>query len=201
MIRLKSIDNFRGITIIAMLWLHYSEWWLSGDFLWFVDFSLLAVNYVFWVSFQFISGISTILFYKTRKAKTGTSEASMKKNVKREFILRAILLLIVSLIYNSLIALTISNPLYFWSLFILLSIAVSLIMIWPLLDYSKWIKLSLGIFFMGFNFIVLSFLKDFEDQFNLLGVIYHILFYPITLHPIFSSFAAFLIGAVVGELP
>jgi len=200
MIRLKSIDNFRGITIIAMLWLHFSEWWLSGEFLWFMDFTLLVANYVFWISFQFISGISTFLFYKTRILKTETSKGNRKKTVKREFILRALMLLIVSLIYNTLIALTISDPLYIWSLFILLSIAVSLIMIWPLLDISKWMKLSLGIFFMVFNFIVLSLLLEFEGQPNLFGVIYHILFYPIHLHPIFSSFAAFLIGAVVGEV-
>lgn len=200
MIRLKSIDNFRGITIIAMLWLHLSEWWISGDFFWFMDISLLVVNYVFWVSFQFISGISTILFYKSRIAKIGPSELKRKKTVKREFILRALLLLIVSLIYNAAIALTISNPLYFWSLFILLSLAISLIMMRPLLDCSKLTKLCLGILFMGFNFIVLSFLQNFEGQFNLFGVFYHILFYPITLHPIFSSFAAFLIGSVVGEL-
>ncbi|NVM16654.1 MAG: DUF1624 domain-containing protein [Candidatus Lokiarchaeota archaeon] len=200
MIRLKSIDNFRGITIIAMIWLHLSDWWLLGDSQWFVNFSLLLVNYVFWVSFQFISGISTFLFYKTRSLKTETSEGNGKKNVKREFILRALLLLFVSLIYNTLIAIAISNPLYVWSLFILLSIAISLILIWPLLETSKWTRISLGIFFMIFNFISLSFLQDFEGQLNFFGVIYHILFYPISLHPIFSSFAAFLVGTAVGDI-
>ena len=200
MLRLKSIDNFRGITIIAMIWLHLSEWWLSGDSQWFYYSSLQVIQYVFWVSFQFISGISTFLFYKTRKLKQQTSKSNKKKPVKREFILRAILLLIVSFIYNSSIAIAILNPLYIWSSFILLSIAVSLIMIWPLLETSKWTRIYLGIFFMAFNFIILSFLQDFKGKINFFGIIYHFLYYPISLHPIFSSFAVFLIGTAVGDI-
>jgi len=200
MLRLKSIDNFRGITIIAMICLHLSEWWLSGDSQWFYYSSLQVIQYIFWVSFQFISGISTFLFYKTRKLKQQTSESNKKKLVKREFILRAILLLIVSLIYNSSIAIAILNPLYIWSSFILLSIAVSLIMTWPLLETSSWIRIYLGFFFMVINFIILPFLHDFKGQINFFGIMYHFLYYPISLHPILSSFAVFLIGTAVGEI-
>ncbi len=200
MIRLKSIDNFRGITIIAMIWLHLSEWWLSGDSRWFLNSTILVTQYVFWVSFQFISGISSFLFYKRRKMKIEASKSNKKKKVKREFILRALLLLIVSLIYNSMIAIAIMNPLYIWSSFILLSIATSLIMVWPLLETSKWTRLYLGIIFMVFNFIFLSFLQGFKGQVNLFGIVYHFLYYPISLHPIFSSFAAFLIGTVFGDI-
>ncbi|MFX0010698.1 MAG: acyltransferase family protein [Candidatus Hermodarchaeota archaeon] len=199
MIRLKSIDNFRGITIIAMIWLHLSDWWLSGDFRWFAESSLLVVNYVFWVSFQFISGISTFLFLKSRRLKIEASNKKGLKTIKKEFLLRAVMLLVVSLIYNSVIAVFLLNPLLIWSLFMILSIAISLIMVRPLLETSKWTRLFLGIFFMVFNFVTLSFLEGFQGQFNIFGIIYYILYNPINLHPIFSSFAAFLIGTVIGE--
>jgi len=200
MLRLKCIDNFRGITMIAMIWLHLSEWWLSGDSQWFANSTLQVAQYIFWVSFQFISGMSAFIFYKTRKLNQQTSKSNNEKSVKREFILRAILLLILSLIYNSGIAIAILNPLYIWSLFMLLSIAISLIMIWFLLETSKRTRIYLGIFFMVFNFIILSFLQDFKGQINFFGIIYHFLYYPISLHPIFSSFAAFLIGTAVGDI-
>ncbi|MCK4384089.1 MAG: hypothetical protein KAW66_12390 [Candidatus Lokiarchaeota archaeon] len=115
--------------MIAMIWLHLSEWWLSGDSQWFANSTLQVAQYIFWVSFQFISGMSAFIFYKTRKLNQQTSKSNNEKSVKREFILRATLLLIVSLIYNSGIAIAILNPLYIWSLFMLLSIAISLIMI------------------------------------------------------------------------
>ncbi|MHA2288537.1 MAG: heparan-alpha-glucosaminide N-acetyltransferase domain-containing protein [Promethearchaeota archaeon] len=200
MVRLKSIDNFRGITIIAMIWLHLSEWWLSGDSRWFVDFSLLYVNYVFWVSFQFISGISTFLFYKTRNLKIDTTKSNKKKTAKKEFVFRALLLLTVSLIYNSVLAIAMLDPLLIWSMFILLSIAMSLILIWPLLETSKWTRMFHGTFFMVINFVILVLLQNFKGQFSFLGALYHFLFYPINLHPIFSSFAAFLIGTVFGDI-
>ena len=53
---------------------------------------------------------------------------------------------------------------------------------------------------MVINFIILSFLQGFKGQFNLFGVIYHFLSFPINLHPILSSFAAFLIGTIYGDM-
>lgn len=200
MVRLKSIDNFRGITIIAMIWLHLSEWWLSGEAHWFGEISLVVVNYVFWVSFQFISRMSTFLFYKTRNLSKDPLKSNTKKTVKKEFALRALLLFILSLIYNGILAITTLNPLTIWTLFMILSIAMSLIMTWPLLETSKWTRLFLGIFFMVTNFILLSLLQGFKGQINIFGAFYHFLFFPINLHPILSSFAAFLIGTIYGDI-
>ncbi|MFX0074045.1 MAG: hypothetical protein ACFE96_01275 [Candidatus Hermodarchaeota archaeon] len=200
MIRLKSIDNFRGITIIAMIWLHLSEWWLSGEFYWFADFTHLIVNNIFWVSFQFISGISSYLFYKSRTSKIKAIKLNKTKSIKTEFLLRALMLLCISLLYNSVLAIINLNPLLIWSLFMILSIAISLIMVCPLLETTKWTRLWLGIFFMVFNFVLLLFLQGFEGEFNIFGIIYHFLFFPVDLHPIFSSFAAFLIGTVIGDI-
>jgi hypothetical protein len=104
------------------------------------------------------------------------------------------------LLYNIVVAISTARPSEIWSWFVLLAIAFSLIMITPLLDTSKNTRGFLGIFFLVLNFTLLALLQDFKGQTNLLGFLYHLLFYPVGLHPILSSFAVFLIGTVAGEV-
>jgi uncharacterized membrane protein len=198
--RLKSIDNFRGIAIIAMIWLHLSEWSLSVESNSFLKIPLLVTQYGFLVSYQFISGVSRFLFYKTGGLLIESSETIKNRKIKREFLVRGLLLLFVALLYNSVVAISTGRPSEIWSWFALLAIAISLIMITPLLDTSKKIRGFLGVFFLVLNFILLALLLDFKDETNLLGFLYHLLFYPVGLHPILSSFAILLIGTVVGEM-
>ena len=197
MVRLKSIDSFRGIAVIAMIWLHVSEWWLSPDSGWFLDIPLNIVKYGFLVSYQFISGVSRYIYYKTGGS---TIEGIKNQRIKREFLMRGVLLLIVGLIYNGVVALSISRPSEIWSWFILLAVGFSIILITPLLDTSKTTRISLGVALMIINFLLLNFLQDHEAQSNIFGILYHLLFYPPELHPLLSSFAVFLIGTVVGEI-
>jgi uncharacterized membrane protein len=200
MVRLKSIDNFRGIAVIAMIWLHLSEWSLSGDSVLFLDIPLFVTQYGFLVSYQFISGVSRYLFYKTGGSKVKSSETIDNRRIKREFVVRGLFLLFVALLYNTVVAIFTSKPYEIWSWFILLAIAFSLIMITPLLDSSTKTRGILGVVFMVLNFTLLALLQDFKEQTNLFGFLYHLLFYPVGLHPILSSFAVFLIGTVVGEV-
>lgn len=199
MVRLKSIDNFRGIAIIAMIWLHLSEWSLSAESDSFLDIPLFVTQYGFLVSYQFISGVSRFLFYKTGGSLIESSEPIKNRRIKREFLVRGLILLFVALLYNSVVAISTGRPSEIWSWFALLAIAVSLILITPLLDTSKKTRGFLGVFFLVLNFALLAFLQDFKDKTNFLGFLYHLLFYPVGLHPILSSFAVLLIGTVVGE--
>jgi len=200
MIRLKSIDNFRGIAVIAMMWLHLSDWWLSGDSRTHIYVPLLVTQYAFLVSYQFISGISRYLFYKTGGSRKEPSETINKRRIKREFLMRGVFLLVIALLYNTVVAISTSKPSEIWSWFVLLALALSFILIIPLLDTSKKTRGFLGVVFLVLNFTILSFLQDFKGQANLFGVLYHLLFYPVGLHPILSSFGVFLIGTVVGEV-
>ena len=197
--RLKSIDNFRGIGIIIMIWLHLSDWWLS-DGLSFINVPVLVTQYGFWVSYQFISGISRFLFYKTGGLREGSSEIINNQKIKREFVVSGLILLFIALLYNSVTAISDSNPSKIWTWFFLFTLAISLIMMTPLLNTSKKTRLYLGVVFLVINYIILSFLQDFKGQANLFGILYHLLYYEIGLHPILSSFAVFLIGTVVGEV-
>ncbi|MFX0074044.1 MAG: heparan-alpha-glucosaminide N-acetyltransferase domain-containing protein [Candidatus Hermodarchaeota archaeon] len=200
MLRLKSIDTFRGIAVIAMIWLHLSEWWLSEDSSAFLNIPLVVTQYGFLVSYQFISGVSRYLFYKTGGTRGKSLENLNKQQIKREFVVRGLLLLIVGLLYNSVVAISTSTPSEIWSWFILLAIAFSLIMVTPLLDTSKRTRSFLGIIFLISNYVLLLLLQDFDEQGNFFGILYHILFNPTGLHPILSSFAVFLVGTVVGDI-
>jgi uncharacterized membrane protein len=200
MLRLKSIDTFRGIAVIAMIWLHLSEWWLSGDSKWFLNVPLAVTQYGFLVSYQFISGVSRYLFYKTGGSRSMSSETINSKKIRRDFFLRGLILLIVALLYNSVVAINTTRPSEIWSWYILLAISISLILITPLLKTSKKTRVFLGVGFLLLNYVLLSFLQDFKGQANLFGILFHILFYPTGLHPILSSFAVFLIGTVVGDI-
>jgi len=200
MIRLKSIDNFRGIAVIAMIWLHLSEWSLSGDSSSFLKIPLFVTQYGFLVSYQFISGVSRFLFYKTGGTIEKSSETINNRRIKRIFLVRGIFLLVVALLYNSVVAISTSRPSEIWSWFVLLAIAFSLLMITPLLDTSKKTRGFLGVAFLFLNFTLLWLLQDYKGQPNLFGFLYHLLFYPVGLHPILSSFAVFLIGTVVGDI-
>ncbi|MFX1287583.1 MAG: acyltransferase family protein [Promethearchaeota archaeon] len=200
MIRLKSIDTFRGIAVIAMLWLHLTEWWLSGDSSTFLQIPLIITQFGFLVSYQFISGVSRYLFYKTGGLNDKSSKLIIKQKIKREFLMRSLFLLVVALLYNSVVAFATSRPYEIWSWFILLSLSISFIMIIPLLDTSKKTRFVLGIVFMVLNFTILSILQLYKGQTNFFGILYYILYYPIGLHPILSSFSVFLIGTVVGDV-
>jgi len=200
MVRLKSIDNFRGIAVIAMLWMHLSEWWLSGVSKSFIFVPLFVTQYGFWVSYQFISGISRYLFYRTGGLREESSEIINNQKIKREFVVRGLFLLVIALLYNSVVAISTSRPSEIWSWFFLFALAISLIMITPLLNTSKKTRFYLGVVFLVLNYIILSFLQNFKGQANLFGFFYHLLYYPIGLHPILSSFAVFLFGTVVGDV-
>jgi uncharacterized membrane protein len=183
-----------------MLWLHLSEWWLSEDSEAFLKFPLVVIQYGFLVSYQFISGVSRYLFYKTGGTRGKSLETIIKRRIKREFVVRGFFLLVVALLYNIAVAISTSKPSEIWSWFVLLAIAVSLIMTAPLLDTSKKTRSFLSVVVLVSNYILLWILQGFEGQNNIFGILFHILFYPTGLHPILSSFAVFLIGTVVGEV-
>jgi hypothetical protein len=188
------------MAVIAMIWLHLSEWWLSGDSVAFLDIPLNITQYGFLVSYQFISGVSRYLYYKTGGSTLQPTENIDKRRIKKEFLVRGLMLLVIALLYNSVVAISTSKPSEIWSWFILLAIAISIILITPLLGTSKRTRVILGVIFMVLNYSILSFLVEFKDQPNAFGVLFHILFYPTGLHPILSSFSVFLIGTVVGDV-
>lgn len=196
--RFKSIDFLRGIHVFLMIVLHYSEWWLrpEDDLLrqWlFAIFEPIGAT-----GFLFISGVSASLSYKSSKKKL-TNSLDWHK-VKKIYLLRGSILLFIALIYNLIVSFRFGDISDIWSWNVLQTIAVSLIIVWPLLKVSKTVRLIVGIFFIIMNQALLIFLSPFENQLNFYGLIFHLLYNPLQQFTILSFFPFFVFGTVIGDI-
>ena len=199
--RLKSIDIIRGTSMLWMFLAHLMHWWLKFEDLWFYERVFSIMDVMGAGAFLFISGVSTALSYRNRIANTENSENKSKDRVRNEYIFRASLLLLLALIYNVPIAFYTRNPFNIWIWYILLTIAISLFMAWPLLKVPIMLRIFIiaGIWIANQYLIVL--LLPYESHISLNGALFHVLYngYPI-LDPILTFFPFFLMGTVVGDV-
>ncbi|MFX0075440.1 MAG: hypothetical protein ACFE96_08360 [Candidatus Hermodarchaeota archaeon] len=198
--RLKSIDNFRAITMIMMLWVHLRVWWLRDIDQWFVALTLPFTDRVFACAFLIIAGASSTLFTRTRLLKVNKMEHYNLRTVKKEYYLRALFIFIVAICYNSIVAIMFMNPLIIWKWFLLLTTSVSLMLMWPLMRFSKTSRIILAITLWILNYYLFSFLSGYEGQLNTFGFLYYFLYHSLDQDPIFFTFSFFLLGSVVGDI-
>ena len=198
--RLKSIDNFRAITMVMMIWIHLRLWWLRDADQWFVDITLPFTDRVFACAFLIIAGASATLFTRSRIIKTNNMENYSLKMAKNEYYLRALFIFILAIGYNSFVALLFMNPLIIWKWFLLLTTAVSLMLIWPLLSISKIYRIILAIILWITNYYLFSFLSHFQGDSNVFGFLYYFLYHSLDQDPIFFTFSFFIIGSVLGDV-
>ena len=128
--RIKSVDTIRGLCILLMILGHLMDWWIIPDDRWliFILFAFLAP--IAATGFMFISGFSAILSYKRKVTNIEGSNGLTMRKVKSIYIIRALLLLIVALLYNTAIAFGIPDPTWIWAWNILQTIAISLLLGW-----------------------------------------------------------------------
>lgn len=198
--RLNSIDTIRGFSIVLMIIGHTIEWWRNQSSRWFVIALHSLLGDVAAGGFLLTSGIGAAILFRSRLVKAKFSEEFNLRMARNEYIIRGLLILGIALIYNSCIAFATMNFTYIWKWYIPLTIAISLLLAFPLLKTSKWFRILLGIFVLIANYYILSFLLPFKGQANTLGVLFYILYNSLGLHPILCYFMMFLIGTVVGDL-
>lgn len=197
--RLTTIDIFRGLNLVIMVWVHLRDWWIiNGPN---STLNILTSSFIDRSSggmFMFISGVSTFISYKNRITKI--SDNYTLQMVRREYYFRALLILAIALIYNIFVAIRLMDPLQIWTWFMLLSIAVSLFMTWPLLKTSKSLRIIVAIAIFLLNDFLFFLLAPYKNKLNYFGIVYFILYNTIELDPILAAFPFFLIGTVVGDL-
>jgi len=115
------------------------------------------------------------------------------------YIIRALLLLSISLIYNTAIALTLNDLRWIWAWNVLQTISISLLLAWPLLRTPKYLRIGLGIGLLVVNELFSPFLLAYSGQLNIYGVLFHIIYHPIEAFTILTYFTIFIIGTVVGD--
>jgi uncharacterized membrane protein len=198
--RYKSIDIARGFAVFGMVFGHILNWWLVPEDYWLYLFFYYLLGPLAAGGFLFLSGMSGIFSYKKAIIMVNKSEDFSMAMVRNGFLLRALLLLVISFIYNIAIALAINNLTWIWAWFVLQTIGFSLLMSWPFLATSKKFRLVFGSIILIINFYLLELLTPYQGQANFAGVLYHVLFNPLDLYPIIPFFVIFLFGTVAGEL-
>ena len=203
--RVQSIDLVRGFCIFLMVAGHLLDWWIipSNRLMIWVLFSFLAP--IAATGFLFISGFSAALAYKDRIRKAENSTNFTLTQARNIYIIRAILILIIGFVYNTIIGLGVSfaedsNEMkWIWAWDVLQTIAISLLLAWPLLRTPKILRIILGIGLLIVNEILLTNLLPYENQLNIYGILFHFLYHPKEGFVIIPYFAIFIIGSACGD--
>ena len=198
--RVKTFDIIRGWCMFMMVFGHMLSWWIVSQDRWLTSALHSIFGDIVAIGFLFISGLSAVLFFRNRLTKTEISIEYSIGQVKSEYLFRALLILIIALLYNILISIGTWDPLNIWKWYLPLTIAISLLLAFPLLKISKSFRLLIAVGFWITHYFVLILLLPYQGQANLFGVLYHILYNSKGLHPILCYFSFFLIGTVIGDV-
>lgn len=148
--------------------------------------------------FLFISGVSSTLAYKNN-LQTQKVHMNTMRNI---FVLRGLFILIIALFFNFGVAMVFGGGdlTDIWSWNALQTIAIALILLWPLLKTSKVFRVCIAIIVVILNQTLLTILSPYNGQSNLLGIFCHLLFNPIdTSYAILNYYGIVIIGSVIGE--
>ena len=198
--RFKSIDIFRGMCMGWMFLAHLIGWWIKPEFIWLESLAFSILDPIGASGFLFISGVSMALSYRNRMYRVEVVKDISYSRVKLSYYLRASFLLIIAIIYNLAIALTINNLSWIWTWFVLMTAAFSLLIIWPLFKVSKKVRIVIGFSIWFISQFTYYILVPFQNQENLQGILYHILYNDFSQDPLVLFFPFFLFGTVVGDV-
>ena len=195
--RIKSIDTFRGGSIIVMVFGHFLLFWLRPEDAW-LQFWLWAIFKPLGASgFLFVSGISASLSFRNYQNTVKDSDTVSMTTVRNVYLLRAIFILIIAFIFNVINALIFGGSIWEWNA--LQTIGFSLLLAWPFLKTSKLFRIFLGITLIIGNQLILDLLSSYSGEASLYGILYHILFFPLDQYVIMNFFGIFIIGSAIGE--
>lgn len=201
--RINSIDMMRGFFIVLMVMYHLLDWWLIRPDRWMIHFLFSFLGSFAFSGFLFVSGFSAATAYKRRAKKAASSPDITMAQARNLYLIRALLFLAIGLIYNTAIAIAKIDIKWIWSWFILQTIPVSLLLAWPLLRTPKYLRIGLGIGLLIVNELLSPFahfyLLSYSGPLNIFSVFFYIFYHPVESYTIFSYFAMFLFGTVVGD--
>jgi len=198
--RLKSIDVFRGLCMFWIVLTHLIDWWLKSEFIWLHRITVMIFDSFGASGLLFISGVSIALSYRNKLNKANTTEDYSLRAVRNSYLVRALFIFILALFYNIFIAISLMDPKWIWTWFVLLTAAVSLFIAWPLLKTSKLFRIILGCVLWIANPVIVYILLPSEGTLSLFGILFHIFYSGIHLVPLLVFFPFFLFGTVIGDV-
>jgi hypothetical protein len=184
-----------------MIFGHLAEWWMSLDSFYLLNELIIFLDAMGGTGFIFISGISLTLSYRNKMKRIKEEEDFSYNKIRLNYLLRGVFLFIVGLIYNTIDAILSNDFSLIWNWFILMTLAVSILMAWPLLGRKKSVKIFAGIFFLILDFFLYNYLTPYKFQMgHPFSIIYYFLYNGDQLTPILSHFPFFLAGSIVGDM-
>ncbi|MFX0000917.1 MAG: heparan-alpha-glucosaminide N-acetyltransferase domain-containing protein [Candidatus Hermodarchaeota archaeon] len=198
--RVKTIDTIRGCCIFLMVLAHMLSWWVRPEDYWLTSILHSFLGDIAAGGFLFVSGLSAIISYRSRFKKIEVSEDYNIEQAKVEYLVRAMLIFVAALIYNSATAIGTLDPSNIWKWYVPLTIAISLFLAYPFFKTPKLFRLTFAFIIWIAHYFILSFLLPYQGQYNIFGVIFFILYNEVGLHPILNYFSFFLIGTVIGDI-
>ncbi len=174
------------------------EFWIRDQDIWLRTWLYAFLAPIGATGFLFISGVSSTLSYKSNRQ----SQKLSMKTMRNIYLLRAMFILIIALFFNLGVAMAFGGGdlTDIWSWNALQTIAIALLLTWPLLKTSKIFRVCMATAVIILNQILLTNLKLYNGQSNLLGILCHILFNPIeTSYFILTYYGIVLFGSVVGD--
>ncbi len=213
--RLKSIDIYRGFIIAYLIVAHTWSWGMASGYT--PNIILIIITRpLYYISpeaegFILISGVSFTLSYQKRiqAIKNKSSYNYDYKQLRLRHFLRALIVLFIGVFSYNLEQLLFwkrFEDLWLWTIF--QTLAVSMLLIWPLRKLKKIIKIIIGIsllilFYVLFAFIDPEMLSGPGDRFIIsdpLSFFYFIFYNGFIFCPILLYFPFFLFGNVLGEI-
>ena len=196
--RINSVDTIRGLSIFFMVYGHIMVFWLRPEDQWLKNWLYAFLQPFGATGFLFISGVSAMLAFRKNQY---TNKVSYE-NMRSMYLLRALFILIIGLIFNYFVAIMFEkgNLADIWSWNALQTIAISLMLTWPLLKTSKTTRILIAISAIIGNQIFLTLLNPYNGQFSLFGFLYYLIFNPTDQYIILNYFGILVIGSVIGDI-
>lgn len=200
--RLKSVDIFRGMCILYMTIGHQIEWWVTEADYWLYELFWNLGAPIGGGGFLLVSGISAALSYRFKLRKYEHTHEFSKKSIRDEYILRALMILIISFIWNIsavLMGLVDMGIKGIWLWFVIQTISISLILAWPLLNSSKILRVTIAFSLWIANEFIFLWLLPYQNQMNGLGILFYFLYNVPGQNVILGYFPFLLMGTVIGD--
>ena len=86
--RVKTFDIIRGWCMFMMVFGHMLSWWIISQDRWLTSALHSIFGDIVGIGFLFISGLSTVIFFRSRLVKAGVSINYSGNQVKNEYIFR-----------------------------------------------------------------------------------------------------------------
>jgi hypothetical protein len=121
------------------------------------------------------------------------------KNSRNQYIIRALIILLISFIWNFFGTLFMDVP-GIWIWFVIQTISISLLLAWPLLKTSRLFRLFICFGCWVGNEILILILTPFRGQGNILGIIDFLLYNVPEQNVILAYFPFLLAGTIIGDI-